>query len=874
MNDKEKKTWGLTTEQAEESKKKHGTNALSVKMSATFWEMYKEAFDDIWIKVLCGACILQLVIYGLSFVFPDYFHQDLIEIAGVVMAIFLSTYVGTKQNYKNEMQFNTLQAEASKIDVKVYRDGDIHVKPIDDLVKGDVVLLQAGEQVPVDGVVIDGKCKVSQASLNGESRDEDKTAETGRVQREKAEDFDNPNWVFRGSVVTGGEVKVEAVFIGDNTVLGGISQALGEDSKPSPTAEKMDTLGGQIGKLGMAGATISVIVNIAMQLMRNEVVFNAPSIMGLGITQLMLWVSIIIMAVPEGLPLMSAMVASMNSRRMLKENILVRNSSSIETAGYMNRLFSDKTGTITQGILSVVDWIDGKGEIIEDIKETNDKYQHEIYTSIGLNNDAIASDGKAVGSNNTDRALMNYLIDLHQEKVDRSVILDKEPFDSQKKCAKVILKDCTYIKGAPDFFLNDCLFYLSKEGKVEPLTPNNREAITKAMSNQMERSMRLLLVMKESQEYKAPVYLGIVCIRDNVRDDVLETVQTMNKAGCTVVMVTGDNAETAKAIAKEAGIIKDETDIVLKSEELSAMNDTEVRKILPRLKVVSRARPLDKKRLVDLAQQNNDVVGMTGDGVNDSPALKSADVGFAMGDGTSVAKDASDIVIVNNSLASICNALKYGRTMSKSVSKFLIFQLTVNVATILMNIIMPMIGYEEPFAIVQILWINLIMDTLAAIAFGGEPALKRYLEDRPISRKANVLTDYMMSSIGFASCFITLGTVIVLLIPDLLPSFGLVNDQLIRTWVFTFFIYTVIFNSLNTRSEGANIFEHIGENKKFIGVMGSIFIMQTALIYLAGPVFKTVPLPLNALLFAMGLAFCVIPLDMVKKALYKVLMKK
>lgn len=863
----ENKKFGLTTRQAEASKAKFGTNALSVKMPQTFWQMYFESFEDIWIRVLCGAAVIQLIIYGLSFIYPQYFHQDIIELVGVAVAILLSTGVSTQQNYSNERQFNTLQAEASKIDVKVYRDGEVKVLPIDDIVKGDVILVQAGEQIPVDGILVKGRLKVSQASLNGESRDEDKITPNEEIPREKIEDFDNPNWVFRGSTVTSGEALIEAVVIGDNTVLGGISQALGEDGKPSPTAEKMDTLGMQIGKLGMAGATISVIVNIAMEIFGAVTAWTAPAVFGLAIDQLMLFVSIIIMAVPEGLPLMSAMVASMNSRRMLKENILVRNSASIETAGYMNILFSDKTGTITEGVLSVVDWIDGTGDIFEDLDAKSDAYKTEIIKGIGLNNDALVADGKAVGSNGTDRALMNYLIGMNEANIDKTVITDKVPFDSQTKCAKVTTPEATYIKGAPDYFLDSCKYYLNGNGDVQPLTEDNRNAIGKAMHNQMGRSMRLLITMKEIPEYEAPILMGIVCIRDNVRKDVKHTVGVMNKAGCAVVMVTGDNAETAQAIAKEAGIIKDAKDVVLTSAELERMSDEEVSKIIPHLKVVSRAKPLDKKRLVDLAQKLGYVVGMTGDGVNDSPALKSADVGFSMGDGTSVAKDASDIVIVNNSLTSICNALKYGRTMTKSVGKFLIFQLTVNVATILMNILMPLLGYEEPFAIVQILWINLIMDTLAAIAFGGEPALERYLEEKPISRSANVLTKYMKESIATSAIYITLVSAVLVVMPNFLKDIGVIDDEMTRTFIFAFFIYAIIFNSLNTRSQGVNLFEHIGDNKKFILVMGSIFVMQTALIYVAGPVFKTVALPLESLLIAMLLGLGIIPVDMLKKKL-------
>lgn len=869
MDNDNKTIIGLTSAQAEESKQKYGTNALSVKESQSFWDMYKESFDDIWIKILCGALILQLIIYVLGLFMPEYFHQDLVEIAGVALAIFLATFVGTLQNYRNNKQFNTLQAEAAKIKTKVYRDGSIHEMPIDNIVRGDVILLQAGDQVPVDGIIIKGSCKVSQAALNGESRDEDKTAQSGPVNLdETCDDFANPHWLFRGSVITSGEVLMEAVVIGDKTVLGGISESLGETSKPSPSAEKMEALAGQIGKIGIIGAAVAVVANIIFELLKMPS-FEFASMLALVIQNVMLFVSIIIMAVPEGLPLMTALVSSMNSGRMLKENILVRHSDSIETAGYMNRLFSDKTGTITEGVLSVVEWIAGDGKIFPSIQDVSPDLKKELINGIGLNNDALAADGKAIGSNGTDRALMDYLISLSEEKIDRSVIVEKVPFDSQKKFSKVILDNCSYIKGAPDFLIDQCKEYMGVDGQIRPFTKEDYDAVLACMKEQMSRSMRLLLIMKQDGVNGPMIYLGIVCIRDNVRSDVAQTVEKMKQAGCEVVMVTGDNADTARAIAKEAGILSNEKDVVLTSDELSKLSDEQLKEILPDLRVVSRARPMDKKRLVDNAQQLDYVVGMTGDGVNDSPALKAADVGFSMGDGTSVAKEASDIVIVNNSLTSIANAVKYGRTMSKSVSKFIIFQLTVNIATILVNIVAPFFGFTEPFTIVQILWINLIMDTLAAIAFGEEPPLDRYMKEKPVSRKASVLTRYMIDSIGTAAIYITLVIVAILAVdmtnPDMLASLGLTTEPQIRTFVFTFFIYAVIFNSLNTRSHGLNLFEHISENKKFMIVMTLIFVMQTLLIYFAGAVFNTVPLPVGALFTAMGLAILIIPVDMIKK---------
>ena len=346
----------------------------------------------------------------------------------------------------------------------------------------------------------------------------------------------------------------------------------------------------------------------------------------------------------------------------------------------------------------------------------------------------------------------------------------------------------------------------------------------------------------------------------------------MNKAGVQVVMVTGDRKETAVAIAKEAGIVTSDTDLVLTHDELENLSDEELKAQLPNMKVVSRALPMDKKRLIEAAQDLDMVCGMTGDGVNDSPALKSADVGFSMGDGTEVAREASDIVILNNSLTSIEKAVLYGRTMSKSVGKFIIFQLTVNVTTIAMSLLSPLFGLKEPFTIIQILWINLIMDTLAALAFGEEPTLKRYMNEKPVAKKANILTKYMKSAIGVASIFITLVCLAILKnvagIQDFITN-GTGNFEMVTTFTFTVFIYAIIFNSLNTRSTGLNVFEHISENKKFSIVMISIAIVQSLIIQFGGQVFNTVPMDIEHYIVALAIAVLIIPIDFIRKALTK-----
>ena len=875
-----KKFKGLTSAEVQASKNAHGDNRLSSKEANSLLSIFIEAFQDQWILILLAALGLKIIFNFVAMIFPAIGEANWYEAISLIFAILMSTGFSAVSQYRNEQKFNILQEEASKTNAKVYRDGKLKEILVDDVVKGDQILLQSGDKIPVDGIILEGKLKVNQAVLNGESEDATKLPLGDREEPDSSDLFTEFK-VFRGTVVTSDEAVIEATQIGDNTVLGSINTSLQEDSKNSPSKEKLNKLARNIGVLGYsAGAAYSVINLVLGFIALNKANnLNGGSIFLLIIETILFAVTIIIMAVPEGLPMMLALVSSMNSGRLLAQNILVRHPDTIETAGYMNILFSDKTGTITEGKLSVVDFFLGDGTLYAATGETDapdfdtmsDSLKAEIINGIGLNNDAMVADGNAVGSNATDRALLDFLIGRSQLDFDTNTITEKQQFNSATKFASVTTKDGkTYIKGAPEFILNDCYYYLDKDGNKQNFTDDIKARFQELSLEQANRSMRLLAILNTDGNDK--VLIGIVCIRDNVRSSIKQTVETMNRAGVQVVMVTGDRKETAVAIAKEAGIVTGENDLVLTHDELSALSDQELKQQLPHLKVVSRALPMDKKRLIEVAQELDMVAGMTGDGVNDSPALKSADVGFSMGDGTEVAREASDIVILNNSLTSIEKAVLYGRTMSKSVSKFIIFQLTVNVTTIAMSLLSPLLGLKEPFTIIQILWVNLIMDTLAALAFGEEPALDRYMNEKPVAKKANILTGYMKSAIGVASAFITLVCLAILKnvggIQDFITN-GTGNFEMVTTFTFTVFIYAVIFNSFNTRSNGFNIFEHIGKNKKFLIVMISIAVVQTLIIQFGGKVFNTVPMDIQHYIIALLIAVLIIPADFIRKALTK-----
>lgn len=860
---------GLSDQQVQESKNQYGTNELAKKDKESLWSMFIGAFNDIWIKVLCLALVLKVVLAVLGVIVPALGGEnDVIEIFSIILAIALATGFSTLSEYRNSSRSEALQEEYNKTDAKVMRNGKLVKVLTSEIVKGDTIIIQAGDKVPVDGVLFKGSVKVSQAALNGESRDESKKA-ADTMENAESTDYSCPDKVFMGSVVTSGEAYMVATVIGDASELGKINKALTdeneEEERKDTSSLKLEVVAGGIGKLGVSAAAIAGILQVVLTLIRTDESITPVFVILLVAEAVMLMASIVIMAVPEGLPMMNSLVQSMNTESMYKKNILVSHKAAFSDSAYMNLLFSDKTGTITEGNLSLVEFIMGDGSIADELLHL------DFLEAITLNNLAKISEGKAIGSNNMDRALLSYVIAKNSvDKVDENKVKEISGFDSEKKCATVELNDGTvYWKGATENIIDQVTDYMAANGDIHEFTSADKAKVEAQMIEEAKRTMKLLSVVKFQGNKK--ILLAVLCLRDNVRQDAVETVEVLNKAGIQVVMVTGDAEETAVAIAKEAGILKDETkEIVLTHDELEQLSDEELKKKLPLLKVVSRAKPLDKRRLVTMAQQLEDVCGMTGDGVNDAPALKQADIGFAMGDGTAVAQEAGDVVILNNSLTSIKDCVLNSRTMARSVGKFLIFQLTVNISTLLMNILAPVLGWTEPFSIVQILWINLIMDTLAAMAFGGEPILNRYMDDKPAKRTDNILTGYIKSAIGVSSIFITLGSILILEniggIATWVTPAGCTDVELYeKTFMFAFFIYSIIFNSLNTRSEKLNLFEHIGENKRFILVMGAIFVMQTVLIEIGGKVFNTYMLTPKALLVSMVLAVLIIPVDMIRK---------
>ena len=879
------KIQGLNNEQVEQSRQKYGSNRMTEQKREGFFKKLYGNFGDPMIRILCVALVINLL-------FAIMGETEWYEAAGIALAVILAVSISTLSEYRNETAFQKLQEDADQILCKVYRNGSIEELVIGEIVVDDFIILQAGDKVPADGVLADGSIKLDQSALNGEAEEMEKIPVDDNYEDQEANlDFLNPNKVFRGSVVCSGNGVMKVMTVGDNSVYGKLAGELQlNEERDSPLKVKLKGLAEGISKFGYIGGILIAVVFLFQKIVVqngfdpviiaaycSDSMFLASDIL----EAVMLAVIIIVMAVPEGLPLMIAIVSAQNMGKMLKDHVLVRKVTGIETAGSLNILFSDKTGTITRGKLETVVFLDGTGKSHSSFAELDDKMQELVTLSVKNNTSAVMGEinGEVtiMGGNATERGLIQF-VDAAKNpnvKINKSL-----PFNSTNKFSVSAVSgdyELLLVKGAPEKLLERCESYYTQDGQAMPLSEDKAKGLNDEIDALARRAIRVLVLatakgteVGEGLPEGSWTLVGIVGIRDEVRSEAVQAIAQVQEAGVQVVMITGDRKETAVAIAKDSGVLKSDDEIVMTSDELAKYNDDDLKKMLPKLRVVARALPSDKSRLVKLGQELDLVVGMTGDGVNDSPALKRADVGFAMGSGTEVAKEAGDIVILDDNFQSVAKAVLYGRTIFNSIKKFIIFQLTINVSAVMVSFAAPLLGMESPLSITQILWINLVMDTLAALAFGGEPALERYMKDQPQRRDNPILNKNMKSSILVGSAWTFGLSLLFLMHPTIINMFRTgENVSYHMTGYFTFFIFTAIFNAFNARSESRNLFDHINENPGFIKVMGIIIVVQILLTHFGGVIFRCYGLRVEEWIFVLFMAIMIIPVDLIRKSVTK-----
>ena len=560
--------------------------------------------------------------------------------------------------------------------------------------------------------------------------------------------------------------------------------------------------------------------------------------------------------------MMVALVLSSNMKKMLKKNVLVRKMVGIETSGNINILFTDKTGTITSGKLNVKELLNYKGVVSD-----NKKYNSVFIESILYNSQSFYNDGKIIGGNTTDQAISRYLKKTKNEDYEHVIL-----FNSKNKYSvtKMVNKNIFYFKGSNEIIIDNSSFYLDELGYKQILKDKNKlYDIVKKITKEGFRVISVGYKNNDSS-LKDLCFIGFVVIEDELRDNAKIGIDKVRNANVQVVMITGDDKDTALSIAKKVGLVKTSNDMVLTHADLEHMSDDAITNIIKNIRVIARALPSDKSRLVKISQKIGLVVGMTGDGVNDAPALKLADVGFAMGSGTEVAKESSDIVILDNNLISISNAILYGRTIFKNIRKFIIYQLTVNCCALILSIIGPLMGITSPITVIQMLWINMIMDTLAGLAFSNEPALEIYLKELPKKRNQSIMNKFMYTEILISGLYSSIVSIYFLTSKYLKIFFRYNKDNIyLMTGFFALFIFMGIFNAFNARTTRFNIFNNISKNKVFIILFICISIVQIYLIYYGGSIFRTYGLNIKELIIVLLIAITVIPIDLLRKMFFK-----
>ncbi len=865
---------GLTQEEVFRSREEQGNNLLTAQKQKSFLRHFFENLGDPVIRILLCALAVNLI-----FAFRG---GDPVESIGIAVSVFLATMISTLSERGSEAAFRRLSEECSRVQVKVRRDGQIREIPMGELVVGDLVLLEAGEQIPADGLVLKGWLGVDQSAMTGESKELRKVESTDRSCAP-----DSPSSVFRGCPVLSGKAEVVITAVGDRTFLGQIAEEVQMGTRESPLKLRLAVLAKQISRLGYCAAALVAFAYLFNTFFIDSGFHGELILMKLNnlsyllehfLHAFMLGLTVVVVAVPEGLPMMVAVVLSSNIRRMIRDQVLVRKPVGIETAGSMNLLFTDKTGTLTQGKMSVGRILMANGREFSTVQQMQKKAPTtaELYgLSCRYNTAAMEADGRAVGGNATDRALLESVLAI--PSTGGRQIRHFIPFDSTKKLSAVHLTgkgSHVLVKGAPERLLPHLTYAYDETGGCVPFASVSYEFLKKVGA--MTASGGRVLFVAEGQTLTAHGDFGeltLICavlLCDRLRKEAEHSVKELQGAGIQVVMITGDNRDTAKHIAGESGILTVSQNLVLTSEEMAKLSDEQLKEALPRLAVVARALPTDKSRLVRVAQETQRVVGMTGDGINDAPALKRADIGFAMGTGTQVARDAGDIIILDNNLSSIAKAVLYGRNIFKSIRKFITLQLTMNFCAVGVSMICPFLGIDAPVTVVQMLWINIVMDTLGGLAFAGEAPLPSCMKEKPKKRNEPILNSYMIHQILVSGCF-TIGLCLCfLLMPSVTSHFRSTPNRLcLLTAFFALFIFTSVFHCFNARTDRLRLFSGISRNPAFLTIMALVCTVQILFVYLGGNVLRTMPLTWSELGYTMLLSLSVFPAELLRKLIWR-----
>lgn len=859
---------GLSSKEVLKSRELHGSNKLPEPKLDKWYDFAKEALSEKITMILIAIAVLQLFL-GVMGV------MDLSDPIMILVVLAIVTCIAVKTGLGVQKSAAELRAKTSVRYCDVIRDGKVQTINKDELVVGDLVCVGMGQEIFADGYLIEGKISVNNAAINGETKECKKTPIEGYVHKKttSTDAYTNQNCLFAGTTVMSGEGKMIVTDVGVNTVNGDTLVKMQTLEAPKTALDiALDNLSDFISKWG----TIAAVITFAVLTISGIAQVGFGEYFSGGVLNIIqkiaqnfsVALTIIVAAVPEGLPLIVKLVTKQNVKTMEKFNILAKNPGKIPELAYVDIICTDKTGTLTTGIMTPKKIIDGFGN---DVNKDSVLWNN-IKANISLNNSAtFDSENNITGGNSIDRAVLSLVnpetyVDI-QEKYPVKL---KQVFNSSNKYSAFTTRDgVTYYKGAPEKLIEHCTKVMNSSGEI--VENSDKDALSNAITAMTSNAMRCIAVtmadgdLVENEIPNDMTFLGIIGVVDPVRDEVPSAVKTAHKAGIQVIEITGDCIETAVAVATECGIYKN-GDLALTNDEFEAMSDDKVKSIIPRLRVISRCSPNTKLRLVTLAQEIGKSVAMTGDGVNDSPALKRADVGFGMQGGSDVAKEASDIVLTDDNFASVVKAVELGRTFMHNIMMFLEFQLPINISLLILSVIYPMIATGALLASVQILIVNIIMDSLNSLSFGGEPPKDEYMTEKPIKKGSGLFIRGAKKRIAISTvAFIALYGIITF--SPIANMFATETEAM--TARFALLCFMAVFNGFNIRTEHINLFNGIGKNKLFSAIAIGIFVMTFALCNFAENLVKVTALDFKHWVVVVILAFMVIPIDLIRKIIEK-----
>lgn len=841
---------GLSDQEVIESRNKNGINLLTPPKRPSMWKLYWEKFQDPVIRILLVAAVFSLAI--------SVFENEYAETIGIFFAIFLATGIGFYFEYDANKKFDLLNAVGEEIPVTVIRNGKIREIPRKEIVVGDIVILNTGEEVPADGKLLEAvSLQVNESTLTGELMVA-KSTDEAHFDKEATYPSDE---VMRGTTITDGHGIMRVERVGDATEIGKVArQATEQSQEQTPLNIQLSRLASLIGKAGFTIAILTFIIFTSKDLYEYLSVTAVTDwhqwldIARIVLKYFMMAVTLIVVAVPEGLPMSVSLSLALNMRRMLKTNNLVRKMHACETMGAITVICTDKTGTLTQNLMQVYD------------AKLDESRSDVIAEGISANSTAFLEekDGKPNGVGNpTEIALLLWLNGKGKDYMslrEAAKVVNQLTFSTERKYmatlveSPVIGKRVLYVKGAPEIVMGKCNL------PTEQIEANNRQLLE--YQNKAMRTLGLAyrVVSDEAETDCATLvaeggltFLGIFAISDPIRPDVPAAVERCQSAGISIKIVTGDTPGTATEIARQIGLWKPEDTERnrITGVEFAALTDEEALDRVLDLKVMSRARPMDKQRLVQLLQQKGAVVAVTGDGTNDAPALNHAQVGLSMGTGTSVAKEASDITLLDDSFNSIATAVMWGRSLYKNIQRFIVFQLTINVVALLSVLLGAFFGSELPLTVTQMLWVNLIMDTFAAMALASIAPSADVMNEKPRHRSDFIITPTMRNHIfgvGLAFLVLLMGALAYF---NNLPG-GMNTHHL--TMFFTLFVMLQFWNLLNASVFGTNhsVFKDANHAKGMLSVAAIILVGQIIIVTFGGKVFRTEPLSVAEWLYIVG----------------------